>query len=201
MKNRKRNRMLGYDYSKDNLYFITICVQNKRCCFGNVVREGNEASTRELTVIQNHENQNQLSFNNHYKSIQMQLNEYGSIAQKQWQWLGEQYSYVKLHSFIIMPNHVHGIIEINRNLVSDNSVKIKSISELIGAFKTTTSKKIHLAGFTDFSWQRSFHDNIIRNKAAYNRISTYIETNADRWKGIVIEKQFDSKKFIDLKEL
>jgi putative transposase len=44
----------------------------------------------------------------------MLLNKYGQIAEKQWFWLGEQYPCVVLHSFIIMPDHIHGIIEINR---------------------------------------------------------------------------------------
>ena len=47
----------------------------------------------------------------------MALNEYGKIAEQQWQWLGEQYPYIVLHEFVVMPNHIHGIIEINRGIV------------------------------------------------------------------------------------
>lgn len=165
MKNRKRNRMLGYDYSQNNLYFVTICVQDRKCCFGNVNTVG---TGRDLSV---HESMNPY----------MELNECGSIAQKQWNWLGNQYGYVVLHSFIIMPNHVHAILEIDSNLISDCEIKIKSLSELIGAYKTTSSKQIHLAGFTGFTWQRSFHDHIIRNGGSYERISNYIETNPEKW--------------------
>ncbi|HRN44739.1 MAG TPA: hypothetical protein PLH20_08170, partial [Flavobacterium sp.] len=85
------------------------------------------------------------------------------------------------HSYIVMPNHVHAIIEIDSGRISDYSIKIKSLSELIGAYKTTSSKQIHLAGFSGFAWQRSFHDHIIRNDASYTRISNYIETNQERW--------------------
>ena len=80
-----------------------------------------------------------------------------------------------------MPNHVHAILEIDSNLISDCEIKIKSLSELIGAYKTTSSKQIHLAGFTGFTWQRSFHDHIIRNGGSYERISNYIETNPEKW--------------------
>jgi hypothetical protein len=45
------------------------------------------------------------------------LSEYGKIAEKQWHWLGEQYPYIKLHEFVVMPNHIHGIIEINRSII------------------------------------------------------------------------------------
>src|SRR5689334_13939264 len=143
LKDRKRNRLDGYDYSQDNLYFVTSCVQNRICCLGAIANG------------------------------EMILNEYGNIALQQWHWLALQYPYVKLHAFVVMPNHIHGIIEINRNGVSgvgtgrdvvgtdctdgctdgsrrcgDGSrpvpTKIKSLSELMGAYKTTTSKKIHL---------------------------------------------------------
>lgn len=125
MKNRKRNRMLGYDYSQNNLYFIIICVQDRICVFGAA------GTGRDLSVpIDN-------------KNHKMYLNEFGKIAHKQWEWLANQYSYVVLHSFIVMPNHFHGVIEINSGLVIDESIKIKSLSELIGAyndiFKTNSS--------------------------------------------------------------
>ncbi len=60
-------------------------------------------------------------------------------------------------------------------------IKIKSISELMGAYKTTTSKQIRLAGLSQFAWQRSFHDHIIRNEESYNNISLYILNNHLKW--------------------
>ena len=172
MKNRKRNRMLGYDYSQNNLYFVTICVQDRICYFGNV------GTGRDLSVpVDNPDNID----NSNHTIHKMYLNECGKIAHKQWEWLANQYCYVVLHSFIVMPNHVHGVIEINSDLATDISIKIKSLSELIGAFKTTTSKQIHLIGNEKFAWQRSFHDHIIRDDAAYARICNYIETNPEKW--------------------
>jgi REP element-mobilizing transposase RayT len=170
MKNRKRNRMLGYDYSQNNLYFITICVQDRKCCFGDVIHAA--VADCELSGLPAQDAMNPF----------VELNEYGTIAHNQWNWLGNQYGYVVLHSFIVMPNHVHAILEIDSNLVADQEIKIKSLSSLIGAYKTTSSKHIHLAGLTNFAWQRSFHDHIIRNDASYERISNYIDTNQDRWK-------------------
>jgi REP element-mobilizing transposase RayT len=93
-----------------------------------------------------------------------------------------------------MPNHIHGIIEINRNIVgtgrdlSLQQPKIKSLSELIGAYKTTVSKKIHLLECTDgsrpvrtFAWQRSFYENIIRDEKSFKTISDYIINNPINW--------------------
>jgi hypothetical protein len=51
----------------------------------------------------------------------------------------------------------------------------------MGAYQTTVSEHIHLAGFSDFTWQRSFHDRIIRNDEAYQRISRYFENNPRKW--------------------
>ena len=131
----------------------------------------------------------------------MFLNEFGKIAEQQFSWLDQQYEYVELHSFVVMPNHVHAIIEIvdvrtgrdvdvrtGRDLSQPDQnekplIKIKSLSELMGAYKTTTSKQIHLAGLPDFKWQRSFHDHIIRNEEAFFRISNYIKNNPSNWKG------------------
>ena len=100
-------------------------------------------------------------------------------------------SIVILHEFVVMPNHIHGIIEINRShivgtgrdlsLQYPTPTKIKSLSELMGAYKTTTSNKIHLLGFVDFYWQRSFHDRIIRDEKSYKMISHYIRNNPAKW--------------------
>jgi putative transposase len=152
--NRKLNRKLGFDYSADSLYFVTICVQDRVLCLGEI----NQGI--------------------------MQPNTFGQIAEKQWYWLAEQYAYVVLHAFVVMPNHIHGILEINRQLAlvpGQQPAKIKSLSELIGAYKTTTSKQIRLAGLPEFAWQRSFHDHIIRNEHSYNKIADYIADNPARW--------------------
>jgi len=133
----------------------------------------------------------------------MRLSANGIIAQEQWNWLAGQYPYIQLISFVIMPNHIHGIIFIDVNyynvgngrdrslhnnddsLQSDNRYqpvyKIKPIPELIGAYKTTVSKRIHLSGDASFKWQKSYHDHIIRNRSSLNRIKNYIETNPEKW--------------------
>ncbi|MEI6122150.1 MAG: transposase [Bacteroidota bacterium] len=170
--NRKSQRLNHYDYSKDNLYFVTSCVKDRVCCFGEIVGK------------------------------KMKLNDHGKIAEKQWFWLGQQYSYVVLHAFTVMPNHIHSIIEIDHNRVIDivgtgrdlslqydpskrndpsKKQKIKSLSELMGAYKTTVSKQIHLSGDKHFAWQRSFHDHIIRNHNEYQAISNYINNNPAKW--------------------
>ena len=137
----------------------------------------------------------------------MTYNVVGQIVLQQWEWLQNRYDYVLSHSFVLMPNHIHAILEITnenvgtgRDLSNQNEIldqrtgldlslqnkKIKSISEIIGAFKTTSSKKIHEYGVVDFRWQRSFHDHIIRNKESYDSIYAYIMSNPQNWKKDVL---------------
>lgn len=64
---------------------------------------------------------------------------------------------------------------------NDNVIKIKPVSELMGALKTTSSKQIHLFGNMDFRWQRSFYDHIVRDADRYDNIYRYISENPARW--------------------
>ncbi|HNV57101.1 MAG: hypothetical protein GYA67_05740 [Smithella sp.] len=168
MKDRKKQRLPGFNYSTDGAYFVTICVQNMQYCFGNVENET------------------------------MALNQTGKIVDHQWNWIFEQYAYVHRDEFVVMPNHVHGILHIaenglatrtgGRNLDVGNgrdrslqAQKIKTISELIGAFKTTSSKMIHLAGQTDFKWQKSYYDRVLRNERELHLTREYIVNNPKAW--------------------
>ena len=172
--------MQGFDYSSDNLYFVTICVQDRVCCFGSL------GTGRDLSVLDAD------GFNSNVFVNKMILNVFGKIVFDRILWLAEQYKYVELHNFVVMPNHVHAIIEIVSGntggtghdlfvLEGHEEIKIKSLSSLIGAFKTTSSKLIHECGYIDFAWQRSFHDHIIRDEKAYLNISNYIDANPDKW--------------------
>ncbi len=101
MQERKSIRLKGFDYGKDVLYFITSVIKDREYFFGEI------------------------------NSGRMILNQYGEIAGKQWVWLGQQYPYVVLHDFVVMPNHIHGIIEINRKNIDitapKKSIKIKPL--------------------------------------------------------------------------
>ena len=117
----------------------------------------------------------------------MNLSKPGKIVNAQWQWLPKQYDYVELDDYVVMPNHLHGIVIIHGAFkdrsrpVPTRTTKIKSLSELIGAFKTTSSKQIGENGFASFKWQRSFHDHIVRDDDDLNRVREYIQNNPLRW--------------------
>jgi putative transposase len=131
----------------------------------------------------------------------MLLSDHGIIAMEQWYWLHDQYPYIDLISFVIMPDHVHGIIYIDTDFYNhyvgngrDRSLqsiqpntmvklisKIKPLPELIGAYKTTVSKRIHVSGDMNFRWQKSYYEHIIRNIRSFNLIKHYIEKNPENW--------------------
>lgn len=86
-------RLKNWDYGSNAMYFVTICTQNRECFFGDVVETQNIASP-----------------------YQMQLSEIGKMAHQYWMEIPIHFPFVELGEFVIMPNHVHGIIIINKPL-------------------------------------------------------------------------------------
>ena len=86
-KSQKQYRYKGYDYAQDGFYFVTICCKNREMFFGDVV------------------------------AAKTQLSEIGKIAEKYWLEIPDHFPFVKLDKFVIMPNHIHGIIEITTKTV------------------------------------------------------------------------------------
>jgi len=155
MHSRKPTRLKGFDYSTRRYYFFTIIVKDHNHSFGTISD----------------------------KTMKLSVN--GNIAMTQWIWLGDRFPYLKLISFVVMPDHIHGIIFIDSDYYKKRPgieiLKIKPLSELIGAYKTTVSKIIHENGDVDFKWHNSYHDHIIRNDWELIRIKHYIENNPANW--------------------
>ena len=157
---RKPTRLKGYDYSTPGAYFVTICTQNKKCMFSNIVGAIHESPENKLT-------------------------QYGEIVEQYINILPDRFN-VLIPKYVIMPNHIHLIIEIYNNdekrairespLQYDRSV----IDKMIGFLKMNVSKKIHNIS-DEKIWQRSFHDHIIRGEKDYQKIWEYIDTNAIKW--------------------
>lgn len=110
------------------------------------------------------------------KLAQMHSNEFGEAVQQTWLDLPRHNANITLHEFVLMPNHVHGIIQID----IDNG---HGVTEIVRQFKAFSSRRINVIrnSYGEKIWQRGFHDNIIRNRHAYLRITGYIKTNPIRW--------------------
>jgi len=113
----------------------------------------------------------------------MKLNRYGKITRECWLDLPNHYANCQLDSFMVMPNHFHGIIVINNVGTGFKPVPTEhGLSEIVRGFKTFSSRKInHLNPSLNFSWQRSFYDHIIRTEKTLGKIREYITNNPLRW--------------------
>ncbi len=171
---RKSIRLKGYDYSKAGLYFITICVQDRKCLFGKIVG------------IENFQ-------------PKIVLNDAGKIADECWLGIPEHFPNVVLHEHIVMPNHVHGIVELSQKNINDVRVqnvqpvqnefqKIipHSIGSIIRGYKIGVTKwfrnnTVGAENFLPVLWQRNYYEHIIRDEKSYQRISEYIINNPKNW--------------------
>jgi REP element-mobilizing transposase RayT len=156
MRERKRNRLKDYNYSQDGYYFVTICTKDRREFFGGVA-EG-----------------------------KMSLNKHGEIVNQCWYELPKHYLNCSLDSFVIMPNHVHGIIVINNENIVGNGLKpfpTYGLSEIIRGFKTFSSRTINemIKGGSKFQWQKSFYDHVIRDEKSLHNLRHYITFNSLKW--------------------
>lgn len=161
---RHPNRLKGFDYTQNGYYFVTICTHHREHFFGEVCEE---------TMV---------------------LNAYGEIAKKCWESLPHHYPNCILDEYVIMPNHIHGIIVIKNkeNLerngykpfptATDDFQKTHRLSEMIRGFKTFSSKTINSKfGTKQFQWQKSFYDHIIRDEEGLGNIREYIQQNPAKW--------------------
>ena len=154
---RQSRRLNGHDYASAGLYFITLNTENRNKLFGEIKNGG------------------------------MQLNEAGLIAQKCWLEIPEHFPHVTLLDFVIMPNHIHGIIEIiyNPNTVgAENFPPLpysKTIGSIVRGFKIGVTKWIRQHTTIHEVWQRNYYDHIIHDTDSFERICQYIRDNPKNW--------------------
>lgn len=121
-----------------------------------------------------------------------ELTPVGRIIEKQWLDIPNFYGDVELDEYVIMPNHIHGIIVINRKKREDTRPS-PTITDIICSFKSRSSVKFirYIKGNNlDFGgkiWQRSFYDHVIRDECSLNAIREYIQNNPSNW-----EKDIDN---------
>lgn len=158
---RKRLRLTGFNYSESGAYFVTICAKDRARLFGEI-----------LNGV-------------------MCVNRFGGIVQECWNDLQNHYAMIALDSFVVMPNHVHGIIVIverDRTVgeglrPSPTGVERHGLPEIMRAFKSFSARRINEIRCTPGLpvWQRNYFEHIIRNDKSLNDIREYIAANPQRW--------------------
>jgi REP element-mobilizing transposase RayT len=188
---RKSIRLKEYDYSTPGYYFVTICIHDRRCLFGEISDKG------------------------------MVMNDAGRMVERWFREIDNKYLYVEIDEYTVMPNHFHGIIQIvgadlcvrpetpcssepdleNHTNINKNKKQGRhaglplqdiynhpSIPEIVQWFKTMTTndyikgvKQNNWQPFNDKLWQRNYYEHVIRNEIDLSEIKEYIVNNQKKW--------------------
>lgn len=158
-------RAQWWDYRNAAAYFITICTQDRQHYFGEI------------------------------QDQKMQFSTIGAIADVLWFELPHRNPTIELGEYVIMPDHMHGILIIKDTVKSTDkssvrsnknqkmaaiSPKANSVSAIIRSYKSAVTKHLNRLNL-EFKWQSRFYDHIIRDEAAFERISNYIKANPENW--------------------
>lgn len=137
---RKSPRIRAYDYASADAYLVTACTRVRACLFGRVEQD------------------------------EMLLGPLGRVVQEAWKAIPDHYPTVALDVFVVMPNHLHGIVWLAR------AGHAPPLPVVIASFKAAASRA---AG--EALWQRSFHDRVVRNESELQAFRRYIAENPLRW--------------------
>jgi len=161
---RRSIRLPEYDYAQPGAYFITACAHDRACLFGDIV------------------------------GTDMRLNEWGEIAAECWRAIPDHFEHVTLDEYVIMPNHVHGILVIeddwagnvratHASPVPPRGPQPRSIGAIVGSFKSATARRINdLRGTPDTRvWHRNYYEHVIRSEESLRQIRQYIADNPIHW--------------------
>jgi putative transposase len=173
---RQSIRLKEYDYTQPGAYFVTSVTRQRACLFGDI------------------------------HNGTMVLNAFGQIADECWRAIPEHFPAVELGAYVIMPNHVHGIIIINAVGVTESvgtthaepvgarqadngtgaallrpNVQPGSLGAIVRSYKSAVSYRIHKEHNATGIWQRNYYEHIIRTDADLQRITDYINANPLRW--------------------
>jgi putative transposase len=174
---RRSLRLKGYDYTMAGAYFVTICTQDRACLFGDVAAGA------------------------------MVLNEAGQMVAALWDGIAARFSSVEIDQFVVMPNHLHGILVLPDADTSGATTRVAPtigeivgaplggapvtgvrLGDVVGAFKSLATvgyiDGVKANGWPEFRgrlWQRNYYEHIIRDETALNRVRRYVDDNPARW--------------------
>jgi putative transposase len=153
-------RLKGYDYSSEGLYFVTICSHEKRCGFGRITEARAELSPA------------------------------GLIVRECWVAIPLHFPQTRLHAFVVMPNHLHGIVEICAKLGRSSAAPLRgnlavppgSLGAIVRSFKAAATKRVHEELKLRVPlWQRNYFEAVVRDGEEFSNAVRYIEENPARW--------------------
>ena len=165
---RRSVRLKGYDYSLAGAYFVTICTQNRECMFGKI------------------------------HNAKMILNDAGRMVEWWWEKLNDKFENIETDAFVVMPNHFHGIILIQNDIVGADPCVCPEpkpgahtgapLHTVIQWFKTMTTndyirgiKQRRWPPFEKRLWQRNYYERVVRDDPEMHRVREYVTGNPAGW--------------------
>ena len=142
---RRSVRLRDYDYGTPGAYFVTICTRDRMNTLGESAGE------------------------------HIVLSEAGLIAGSTWESLPSRFPSVQLDAFIVMPNHLHGIVALRS---TGSSV---TVGLLVRTFKGAAARAVRVSVMPDFAWQRGYHERVVRNERELIALRRYVEDNPRSW--------------------
>lgn len=176
--------MRHYDYAQDGAYFLTLCVQGRECLFGEI--GGDE----------------------------VRLNEFGAIALRVWEELPRRFACVELDAFVIMPNHMHGIVILREPVgagfprpelagasrsealgMQDKPRRRPAIGNIVAYYKYQSTKMMNETRGTPGTriWQRNYYEHVVRSDEPLCKLRDYIASNPLRWRADQLHPENPSK--------
>ncbi|MDR3693899.1 transposase [Mucilaginibacter sp.] len=153
-------RLPCWDYGSNGLYYVTICTKDRMHYWGDIVAEPDGLASLNRSAI-------------------------GEIAHNNWLDIPNHFSFIELDDFVIMPNHIHGILYINKpDKISWEFNKFgkqsQNLASDIRGFKASVKTYATTNG-VEFDWQPRYHDHVIRTEKEYLNICRYIANNPGEW--------------------
>ena len=157
---RRSIRLKGYDYSQAGAYYVTIVTYQRDCLFGDIMNK------------------------------EMILNDFGKIADECWSAIPEHFPLVELGAYVVMPNHVHGIIVIHDGrgtiyraptIEQFGKPTVGSLPTIVRTYKAAVTRRIGREHNATGIWQRNYYEHIIRDEKDMQNKTDYIESNPSLW--------------------
>ena len=169
---RRSIRLKGWDYAGAGAYFVTICTHRRENLFGEIV------------------------------AGEMRLNDCGRVAQWYWEALPGRVPGLQLDAYVVMPNHLHGLLVLGKGEASAGQVpdhfrpraadasplrprgtERGSLGAIIQNYKSITTRRLNTVAGTPGApvWQRNYYEHIVRDARALNAIRAYIRNNPFKW--------------------
>ncbi len=151
---RKPNRARGFEYRSPGPYFVTLCVQDRRCLFGSIADDA------------------------------IRFSDAGTMVSQAWNTIARQFPATECDESVIMPNHFHALITLPHDGDGPNlGTVVQAFKRLSTNLYMTGVKEHGWQRFDGRLWQRSYHDHIIRNEREMDLVREYIAANPARWQG------------------